>query len=112
MADLIAFITGFFDQIGLFFTETLPQFFIDAVSLISTKLFVLWFDLKVEAAQFAWSIASEILSSFNLSSLISSYISQLSPTIAYVASRIGLFDGLNLVMQAGLTGYVLRFVNA
>lgn len=110
IAGLVSYISGFFDYIGLFFTETLPAMLQDAITWMIAKSTIAYIDTKIWTMKMAWGIASNVLDAFNIGPVISGYVSSLSPNIAYGASAMGIFDALNIVIQAGVSSWVMRFM--
>ncbi len=108
--NLISYIKGFFNWILEFFTVTIVDMVKDGIEWFVVKLTVFYIDMKIQMLQFAWGIASGILDTFNLSSVISSYASQLDSSLAYVANAIGIFDAFNMVIQAGISSFILKFM--
>lgn len=110
LAELIGFITGFFDAIWTFITETITDVFKDFAEWLMVSLTVTWIETKIWLLEFSWSVASGVLDALDISSLVSSYVSQLSPGVAYMCSASGLFDGFNIIMQAYISSMLLKMM--
>ena len=103
-------LTDFFNYIVNFFTVTLVEYILTFTDWLMVKLTVFYLESKIKTIETAWSLAETVLDSINISPMISGYIAQLSPNIAYAASAIGIVDALNIVIQAGVASWVLRVV--
>jgi len=56
----------------------------------------------------SWKIGKEMIESFQIMSLITSNISALSPDVRQAFVDMRLFDGINLLIQAHVTKFILR----
>lgn len=105
---IIEYVKGFFDWVYYFATQGIVDLLKDAIAWIVVQGTVLYFQLKLFALDVAWGVASQIINQFQIGYVVSSYVSQLSPTVAYVCSQLGVFDGLNLILQSAISSYVMR----
>jgi hypothetical protein len=65
---------------------------------------------SLQAITFSWDVASEILSSLNLSSILQSAFSQLDFNVVSVISFFRIPEAINLILSAHVTRQVMTFI--
>jgi len=106
---LISYISGFFDFIVTYLTETVVDMFKAFVEWATVSFVVAYIETKIWLLEFSWQVASGVLQSFNISSVVSSHISGLPGGVGHIASGAGLIDAFNMMAQAYVASIVLRF---
>lgn len=100
------FLSDFWD----FFDNDVPNFFQRAVSYITEKIILFKINAQIEAMKLAWSISKNILESFQVGSKIASAATALPRDVQAAIVDMRLFDGLNVIIQAFVARYVMRFL--
>ena len=99
------FISDFWD----FFDNDVPNFFERALAYIIEKIVLFKINAQIESMKLAWSIAKNIIESFQVGSKIASAASGLPQDVKAALVDLRLFDGLNIIVQAFIARYVMRF---
>lgn len=110
ISALLSPLVDFFDFIYNFFAVTLVDYILKFTDWLTVKLTVLWIEAKIQSINTAWALAAQVMESISITPLISSYVNQLPANLGYTASAIGLIDALNIVLQAGVSSWILRVV--
>ncbi len=103
MTEFIQFLWDFISS-GIYdlITAAFAQFVIWAtVSAIEFKIFIL---------KFSWDIASQILENIGIIDLLVQQAGFLSEEHRAILSWLNFWDGLNLIINAGVTRYVMSFM--
>ena len=82
--------------------------FIDRIIAYCIEMY-LYLQIKsyLWSVKFFWGIASVVISDFGINGIVTSAISSLSPVTAGFLSRFGFFDGIPLILNAGVTRFVM-----
>ncbi|MDN3380980.1 MULTISPECIES: DUF2523 family protein [unclassified Pseudoalteromonas] len=100
----------FFTDVWTFLDEDLPNFFKRAVAYIIEKIMLMLITIQFESMKLAWSIAESILENFQIASKIASAASGLPQDIKAALVDLRFFDALNIIIQALVARYVMRFI--
>ncbi|MDK1285957.1 DUF2523 family protein [Pseudoalteromonas umbrosa] len=105
--DLISdFITDFWSFFDTDFPEMVIRFYAWAIEWIT----LLKLKLELQSIQFAWLVAKQILENFQIGSKIASAASALPLDMQSALMDMRIFDGFNLIINAYVTRYVMRFI--
>ncbi|MDP2563760.1 DUF2523 family protein [Pseudoalteromonas marina] len=99
------FLSDFWD----FFDNDVPNFFERALSYVFEKIVLFKINAQIESMKLAWSISKNIIESFQVGSKIASAASGLPQDVKAALVDLRLFDGLNIIVQAFIARYVMRF---
>lgn len=99
----------FFNDIWLFFTETIPDLLTRFFVWITTYLLYLKFSLILGSLEFSHSVALSFLDLIDISSVINTAISALPPDLKQVAVDVRFFDSLTLLLEALITRFVYKW---
>ena len=99
------FLSDFWD----FFDNDVPNFFQRSLTYITEKIILFKINAQIEAMKLAWSISKNILESFQVGSKIASAATALPRDVQAAIVDMRLFDGLNVIIQAFVARYVMRF---
>jgi hypothetical protein len=118
LADTYQDIAGASQMVADSFGEMWAFLFDDVPSLLqrATAWFVVWsvkakIFLQLEFMKYSWGIAKIIIQDLNIMSQITSQISILPQDVRQALIDMRLFDGINLLFQAFMTRFVMRFLN-
>ncbi|ALQ10374.1 DUF2523 domain-containing protein [Pseudoalteromonas sp. SCSIO 43210] len=100
------FMSDFWD----FFDNDVPNFFKRALAYIIEKVVLFKITAQIEAMKLAWSISKSVIESFQVGSKIASAASGLPQDVKAALVDLRLFDGLNIIVQAFIARYVMRFL--
>lgn len=112
LSGIVAWFTTVINAVFVYLTDTLVTILSDFISWFMVHLTIFSIESKLFFLEISWGVASSVLSQFNIGTTVSSYVSSLSPSVAYVANSMGFFDGLNIILQAAVTNYVMRLMGA
>lgn len=100
------YFTDFWD----FFDNDVPSFFQRAVSYLVEKVVLFKINAQIEAMKLAWTIAKAVFENFQIGSKLASAASALPQDVKAAIVDMRLFDGLNIIINAFIARYVLRFL--
>lgn len=100
--DFIDFINQFIDLIN-----DIPAKADSYWERIILWVVIMWIEVKIAAVDFAWSLASGILSSVGISQHIQSAWSYLPSQAAAFLSYLRVPEGINLIITSYLTRFIL-----
>lgn len=110
-------IAGAAQMVSDSFNEVYTFFFNDIPSLAQRFFawFIVWFVkaqlfLKLKLMTFAWGVAQVIISDLNIMSEITSQVSSLPQDIRQAIVDMRLLDGMNLLLNAYVTKFVMKFL--
>lgn len=117
IADTYTDIGGASQMVADSFTEMWDYLFDDVPSMLerSTAWFVVW-SVKaklyayLELMKFSWGVAKIIIADLNIMSQITSQMSALPVDVRQAFVDMRLFDGINLLLQAYMTKFVMNFL--
>ena len=100
----------FFTDIWTFLDDDVPNFFERALAFIIEKVTLMRIAAELEAMKLAWSVSKAILENFQVASKIANAANALPQDVKAALVDMRFFDGLNIVIQALVARYVLRFI--
>lgn len=100
----------FFTDIWTFLDDDVPNFFERALAFIIEKITLMRIAAELEAMKLAWSVSKAILENFQVASKIANAANALPQDVKAALVDMRFFDGLNIIIQALVARYVLRFI--
>ena len=100
----------FFTDIWTFLDDDVPSFFERALAFIIEKITLMRIAAELEAMKLAWSVSKAILENFQVASKIANAANALPQDVKAALVDMRFFDGLNIVIQALVARYVMRFM--
>ena len=100
------YITDFWD----FFDNDVPSFFDRALAFIVEKVTLIRITMEIQTMKLAWTTAKAIMENFQIASKLASAISVLPQDVKGALVDLRILDGVNIVLQAYVARYVLRFL--
>ncbi|WP_042149489.1 MULTISPECIES: hypothetical protein [unclassified Pseudoalteromonas] len=108
--DFIATIGSIFESIWIFISEDIPYFFERLLAYIIKYTVLLKFNTLIHTTEFAYSIATDILQTLNLTQIINSSIGRLDSDLVQTLINIRFFDAAQLIIEACLTRFILNMM--
>lgn len=102
--------SNFINDIWDFFDKDVPEFFERALAYIIKQVVLFKINAQIESMKLAWSISKEVLESFQIGSKIASTANALPQDVKAALVDLRFFDALNIIAQAFIARYVLRFL--
>ncbi|MCL1164415.1 DUF2523 domain-containing protein [Shewanella chilikensis] len=93
-----------------FFTIAVPNFLHRLTAWLFEAVIYIKFLLYVEAVKFSWQVAKLVIADLSISETIMASLSALPPTIKAVISDLRLIDAINVILNAHVTRWVMRFI--
>ncbi|MFL3650092.1 MAG: DUF2523 family protein [Pseudoalteromonas sp.] len=116
-ADDYQGIAGFAQSVGYFFTDIwdffendAPKFLRRTSNWIITQVTLFQINAQIETTKLAWGIAKSIAENFQIGSKIATAANALPQDVQAALVDMRLFDGVNIIVQALIARYVLRFI--
>lgn len=110
-------IAGASQMVADSFSDMWEFFFDDVPSMLQrlTGWLIVWLVkakiyAQLELMKYSWGVAKVIIADLNIMSQITSQISVLPQDVRQALVDMRLFDGLNLLFQAFMTKFVMRFL--
>ena len=100
----------FFTDIWTFLDDDVPNFFERALAFTIEKITLMRIAAELEAMKLAWSVSKAILENFQVASKIANAANALPQDVKAALVDMRFFDGLNIIIQALVARYVLRFI--
>lgn len=100
----------FFTDVWAFLDEDLPNFFKRALAYIIEKITLMLITIELESIKLAWSVAESILENFQIGSKLASAANGLPQDVKAALVDMRFFDALNIIIQALVARYVMRFI--
>lgn len=100
------YFTDFWD----FFDNDVPNFFQRALAYITEKIVLFKINAQIESMKLAWTVAKSIFENFQIGSKLANAASALPQDVKAAIVDMRLFDGLNIVINAYIARYVMRFL--
>lgn len=100
----------FFTDIWAFLDDDVPSFFERALAFIIEKITLIKIAAQIEAMKLAWSVAKAIMENFQVASKITSAVNALPQDVRAAIADMRILDGVNIIIQAYVSRYVLRFL--
>ena len=110
LLDITNAITDFRQQIEDIRSTGVYEFFTKLFAEYIKWAIVGWYKFKLQSIIFAYDVASEILSSINLSSVVDTAFSALDARIVQIISFFRIPEALNLIFSAYTTRVVMNFL--
>ncbi|MBQ4852835.1 DUF2523 family protein [Pseudoalteromonas sp. MMG012] len=100
----------FFTDIWSFLDDDVPSFFERALAFFIEKLTLLRIAAQLEAIKLSWSVAKVVMENYQIASKVLSAANSLPRDVKAALLDMRFFDGLNIITQAFLARYVMRFL--
>jgi hypothetical protein len=110
LVDIVNAVTGFRQDIEDMRSTGIYQFFTKFFAEFLKWSAVGWFKFKLQALTFSWDVASEILSSLNVSEQIETAFGQLDSNIVSIISFFRIPEAINIILSAYTTRLVMTFI--
>lgn len=100
----------FFNEMYTWITSGIYDFVVEVYAWVIIK--IAGFQLKATMASitFAWDIAREIITQLNISSEMQAALNRLPPEVVDKLNFFNVINGLNLLLNAFVTRFVMRFI--
>lgn len=108
--DVVNSIVDFRQELDDFRTSGIYKFFTQWFAEFIKWSMVGWFKFKLQALTFAWDVASEILTSLNLSQQIDMAFSALDSNVVSIISFFRIPEAINIILSAYTTRLVMTFI--
>ena len=108
--DVVNSIVDFRQQFDDFRTFGIYKFFTQWFAEFIKWSMVGWFKFKLQSLTFAWDVASEILTSLNLSTVVESAFAQLDSKVVSIISFFRIPEAINMILSAYVTRLVMTFI--
>jgi len=108
--DFIAIIGSIFESIWIFISVDIPNFFNRLLAYIIKYTVLLKFNTLIHTTEFAYSIATDILQTLNLTQIINASIGRLDSDLVQTLINIRFFDAAQLIIEACLTRFILNMM--
>lgn len=93
-----------------FFDDDVPSFFQRATSYVLEKLILMKINFELGSMKLAWTVAKSVMENFQVASKVASAANALPQDVKAALVDMRLFDGVNVIVQAYIARYVLRFL--
>jgi len=100
-----------FSEMWTFFFDDVPSMFQRATGWIIVWLVKAKIYAQLELMKYSWGVAKVIIADLNIMSQITSQMSLLPQDVRQALVDMRLFDGINLLFQAIMTRFVMRFIS-
>ena len=110
LLDIANAITEFRQDIENIRSTGIYEFFTKVFAEYIKWAIVGWYKFKLESIIFAYDVASEILSSLNLSQVVDSAFNSLDSRVAKFVAFFRIPEALNLIFSAYTTRVVMNFL--
>ena len=110
LANFAQKVGDYFTDIWSFLDDDVPSFFERALAYIVEKWTLMRIAAELEAIKLAWSVAKTILENFQIASKVTSASNALPQDVKAALVDMRFFDGVNIIIQALVARYVLRFI--
>jgi hypothetical protein len=100
----------FFSDVWSFLEQDVPNFLRRLSNWVITQAALFKINAQIESTKLAWSIAKSIAENFEIGSKILSAADALPKDVQAALIDMRLFDGVNIIVQALIARYVLRFI--
>jgi len=100
------YFTDFWD----FFDNDVPNFFQRTLNYIIEKIVLFKINAQIESMKLAWTVAKAVFENFQIGSKLANAATALPRDVQAAIVDMRLFDGLNIVINAFIARYVMRFL--
>lgn len=101
---------NFINDLSEFVNSGIYDFITETLSQLVIYLSISAIQLKIYFVTISWGVAQEIINSFNISSLVSQAWSGIPSPIFDTLNFFRIPDALNVVLNASVTKYAMRFL--
>jgi len=113
MSVLVDVVNSIIDQTQIasdFLTQGIYDFVVQATSwFVQWAVVALW-KAKLAALGFAWDVAQELLNSLNISTFINQAWASLDSKVVQMLTFFKVPEAVNIILGAGTTKFVFRFL--
>lgn len=100
----------FFNEILTFIGSGIYDFVTEAFAWIIIKVMIFKIESQLFLMVYAWDVAKEILIQLNISQEIKSALSALPTQTVEHLNFFNIINGINLIINAFMTRFVMRFI--
>ncbi|WP_105171387.1 DUF2523 family protein [Pseudoalteromonas sp. T1lg24] len=100
----------FITDLWSYFESDVPNFIQRMYSYYIEYITIGYIAVKIEMVKLSWSVAERILENYDIASRIISQAESLPQDVKAMLIDIRFFDGLNFIIQAGVSRFVMRFM--
>lgn len=100
----------FLQSISDFFQVGIYEWFKETAAYFMQTLIIWWIKCQIWGITFAWEIAGNILQALNINAQINAAFGGLPPQVISGMQFFKIPEGLNLLITAGMTRFVLGFI--
>ncbi|SFB90495.1 DUF2523 family protein [Pseudoalteromonas denitrificans] len=93
-----------------FFTTGIYDFVVEAYAWVIIKIAAFQLKATIASIEFAWDIAKEIITQLNISAEMQVALERLPPDVVSKLNFFNVINGLNLLLNAFVTRFVMRFI--
>ena len=100
----------FFNEILTWIGTGIYEFATETFAWIIIKVMIFKIESQIFLMGYAWDVAKEILSQLNISEEIKSALSALPTQTVEHLNFFNIINGINLIINAFMTKFVMRFI--
>lgn len=100
----------FITDLWSYFESDVPNFIQRMYSYYIEYITIGYIAVKIEMVKLSWSVAERILENYDIASRIIAQAESLPQDVKAMLIDIRFFDGLNFIIQAGVSRFVMRFM--
>ncbi|MEI4549468.1 DUF2523 family protein [Pseudoalteromonas spongiae] len=100
----------FITDLWSYFESDVPNFIQRMYSYYIEYITIGYIAVKIEMVKLSWSVAERILENYDIASRIIAQADSLPQDVKAMLIDIRFFDGLNFIIQAGVSRFVMRFM--
>lgn len=101
-------VKDFFSDIWAFFTEAIPDMFYRLGAWLVEAIVYVKVVMMYQSMMFSWNVAKVILEDLQISQLLMSALGGLPPSLRAFITDCRIVDGINVVLNAYATRFVMR----
>lgn len=110
IVDIINAIVDLYDQIQAFLTDGIYTLLTQFVAwFIKWSVVAMW-KIKLAILNFSWDVAQEILISLHLSDYMNTALGSLNVQVFNMLQFFRIPEGINIILSAGVTKFIMRFL--
>lgn len=110
IAEFINWLSGMFVDIHAFLTDGVPYIVSRTLAYVVEVGLYLKIEGELMMIKIGYSIAQQILQDFNISGILQPLMSSLPSSVQWLLFQSGAVDGVNIVLHAVVTRFVLNFL--
>ena len=92
------------------FLYSIPDFVLSGFTYAWYFLIKLYISIKISMVEMAYSVASMLLSEYEVYTVLNAMFNKLSPDLRSAAHQLGVVDAIRIVIDAMATAFVLRIM--